>query len=209
MAVQHSTITDPDIHEPKGISAAAINEIYIADGEGSGAWTNISELNYTGWSLFEDTAYTDDTAVYLAVSTTPVTISNNKLGTATDETQAPLDAGTTLFNASTSNLQLVNAGDLYSIQLSFTIHSVSGTPSEMLLKLEYTDTSDEENPVDVIVAQRSEAYTTAGQHVCCLNMLPATADLVLYGGKIKLSTDDGTINLKDIKLLITRIHKAR
>ena len=79
----------------------------------------------------------------------------------------------------------------------------------MLLKLEYTDTSDEENPVDVVVAQRSEAYTTTGQHVCCLNMAPATADLVLYGGKIKLSTDDGTINLKDIKLLITRIHKAR
>jgi len=209
MAVQHNTITDPDIHEPKGVSTASVDQVYISDGEGSGAWTSISELNYTGWSLFEDTAYTDDTAVYLAVSTTPVTISNNKLGANTNETQAPLDALTTLFNASTNNLQLVNAGDLYSIQLSFTIHSVSGTPSEMLLKLEYTDTSDEENPVDVVVAQRSEAYTTTGQHVCCLNMAPATADLVLYGGKIKLSTDDGTINLKDIKLLITRIHKAR
>ena len=209
MAVQHNTITDPDIHEPKGISTASVDQVYIANGEGSGAWTSISELNYTGWSLFEDTAYTDDTAVYLAVSTTPVTITNNKLGTATDETQAPLDADTTLFNASTSNLQLVNAGDLYSTQLSFTIHSISGTPAEILLQLQYTDTSDEENPVDVVVAQKSEVYSTAGQHVCCLNMLPATADLILYGGKIKLSTDDGTINLKDIKLLITRIHKAR
>lgn len=38
MSVQHSAITDPNIHEPKGVAAAASGAIYVADGAGSGAW---------------------------------------------------------------------------------------------------------------------------------------------------------------------------
>ncbi len=36
--IQHKNITDPQIHEPKGISAATAGTYYIADGEGSGEW---------------------------------------------------------------------------------------------------------------------------------------------------------------------------
>lgn len=36
--VQHSAIADPDIHEPKGVAAAASGEVYVANGAGSGAW---------------------------------------------------------------------------------------------------------------------------------------------------------------------------
>lgn len=38
MATEHSTITDPEIHEPKGAAAASVGEVYVADGAGSGAW---------------------------------------------------------------------------------------------------------------------------------------------------------------------------
>jgi hypothetical protein len=34
----HSSLTDPDIHEPKGVSTAADGEVYKADGAGSGTW---------------------------------------------------------------------------------------------------------------------------------------------------------------------------
>ena len=44
MAIEHSTITDPDIHEPKGVAAAAAGTVYIADGAGSGAWANQATL---------------------------------------------------------------------------------------------------------------------------------------------------------------------
>lgn len=37
--VNHGTLTDPYLHEPKGISSASAGEVYIADGAGSGAWT--------------------------------------------------------------------------------------------------------------------------------------------------------------------------
>lgn len=36
--VAHSTITDPNIHEPKGVATANDGEVYIANGSASGAW---------------------------------------------------------------------------------------------------------------------------------------------------------------------------
>ena len=39
MPTEHNTITDPEIHEPKGVAAAASGEVYVANGAGSGSWT--------------------------------------------------------------------------------------------------------------------------------------------------------------------------
>ena len=38
MTIQHNTITDPDIHEPKGVAYATSGKVYISNGSGSGAW---------------------------------------------------------------------------------------------------------------------------------------------------------------------------
>ena len=36
--VQHSVLTDPNLHEPKGVSTAASGKVYVANGSGSGTW---------------------------------------------------------------------------------------------------------------------------------------------------------------------------
>jgi len=36
--VQHSALTDPNLHEPKGVSTAAAGKVYVANGSGSGSW---------------------------------------------------------------------------------------------------------------------------------------------------------------------------
>lgn len=41
---EHSTITDPDIHEPKGIAAAIANQVYLSNGAGSGTWSTLATL---------------------------------------------------------------------------------------------------------------------------------------------------------------------
>jgi len=38
MTIQHKLITNADLHEPKGVSAAANKTVYVANGSGSGAW---------------------------------------------------------------------------------------------------------------------------------------------------------------------------
>lgn len=40
MAIQHKDAPDGQRHEPKGISTAASGQLYVADGLGSGSWTN-------------------------------------------------------------------------------------------------------------------------------------------------------------------------
>lgn len=36
--VNHSTLTDPYLHEPKGVASAGAGELYYANGTGSGSW---------------------------------------------------------------------------------------------------------------------------------------------------------------------------
>lgn len=50
MAFQHSDITDPNIHEPKGISTATTGQVYAADGAGSGDWYVIDARGSVGFS---------------------------------------------------------------------------------------------------------------------------------------------------------------
>lgn len=59
----HSALTDSDgIHEPKGISTASNNEVYVANGSGSGTW---APTFYTITSRFNDVSVAD--TIYIPV----------------------------------------------------------------------------------------------------------------------------------------------
>ena len=38
MSTEHNVLTDPELHEPKGVAVASANAVYLADGTGSGSW---------------------------------------------------------------------------------------------------------------------------------------------------------------------------
>jgi hypothetical protein len=38
LTIQHKLITDPDLHEPKGVAAAVTGKVYVSNGSGSGVW---------------------------------------------------------------------------------------------------------------------------------------------------------------------------
>jgi hypothetical protein len=38
MTIQHKNIADADLHEPKGISSATVDKVYVSNGLGSGSW---------------------------------------------------------------------------------------------------------------------------------------------------------------------------
>ena len=42
MSLEHSAVTDPNIHEPKGVASASAKKSYLADGLGSGSWSHNS-----------------------------------------------------------------------------------------------------------------------------------------------------------------------
>ncbi len=43
MSIAHEDIPDTSSHEPKNISTASAGQAYIADGDGSGDWTEVME----------------------------------------------------------------------------------------------------------------------------------------------------------------------
>ena len=67
MTIQHNVITDPDIHEPKGVAAASAGQIYVANGAGSGSWQDKDKWLgvYTGFDAagpaYQHSTTTSDT----------------------------------------------------------------------------------------------------------------------------------------------------
>ena len=50
MTISHASITDPNIHEPKGINVAAANTAYLSNGAGSGVWSKFPTQSLAGIS---------------------------------------------------------------------------------------------------------------------------------------------------------------
>jgi|SRR6185503_4980614 len=46
--VSHASLTGSNLHEPKGVATAAIGTVYVANGSGSGSWTDVGTASFTG-----------------------------------------------------------------------------------------------------------------------------------------------------------------
>lgn len=58
--IAHSVLAGTEIHEPKGVAAASLGQVYVADGSGSGNWSTIGTSSFTGmiadftWPVVQD-----------------------------------------------------------------------------------------------------------------------------------------------------------
>ena len=68
--VNHSTLTDPYLHEPKGIASAGAGNVYVADGAGSGSW--VENHRFIGAYV----AFDAITPAYTHITTTTDTVFN-------------------------------------------------------------------------------------------------------------------------------------
>ena len=48
MSIEHKDITEANIHEPKGVSTATVNKVYVSDGAGSGIWQQVAAAQVNG-----------------------------------------------------------------------------------------------------------------------------------------------------------------
>lgn len=68
--VNHSTLTDPYLHEPKGVASAGSGAVYVANGSGSGSWTK-AHAHINGYLAFDSV-----TPAYQHSVTTSFTVLN-------------------------------------------------------------------------------------------------------------------------------------
>ena len=76
--VNHSTMTDPYLHEPKGVAAASNGSVYVANGAGTGSWVHAH--HYIGAYVDFDTttpAYQHNTTTTLTPLDPTFIISEN------------------------------------------------------------------------------------------------------------------------------------
>ena len=58
--IVHSVLAGTEVHEPKGVSSASLGQVYVADGNGSGNWSNVGTSSFTGmiadftWPVVQD-----------------------------------------------------------------------------------------------------------------------------------------------------------
>jgi len=203
--IQHKDIPDAERHEPKGISAASANTVYMANGSATGSWTPVNRLPGTGWGRYSNTTYTGTNG--LPISTTNVLL---PFTDAADESQLPISlSGTTtsLMDLSTEALKFVAAGDLHTITLTYKVYSVSGSPASMDLII--FGSSDGVTYATQLGNKTISLIKGAGQVVTETAMFPVSSDMVSYGAKIYLVTNTGTANIIDIGLITARVHKGR
>lgn len=91
--IAHKNLTDPQLHEPKGIATATEDTVYIADGNGSGSWQSLpfSYLDYSAPAVVAVNGYQNigtvtnvDYTVLTPVVTGAVTDANIPLGSPVD-----------------------------------------------------------------------------------------------------------------------------
>lgn len=119
--VNHSSLTDPLLHEPKGVASADAGKVYVANGSGSGTWTSKETL--VGETL---TGYIENistsTKVYVPV---PFAGTINKVVTVLEAAIGSSNATIAVRNASNASMGTITvahsgsaAGDVDSLSPS-------------------------------------------------------------------------------------------
>jgi len=203
--VQHSALTDTDgIHEPKGISTASSNQVYVANGSSSGNWKNLSNISGSGWGYYTNTTYTSTT--YFQLDNTEKTISFNLKSV---ETNLPVNfngTDSTLMTLGTDTLLFVSTGDLMAITLSFELVNLSA--SQAYLDISLYGSSDG-TTYGTLLAEKTVPLLKTNQFISETSLVYVTANMASHGARIKSSLPSGTGNIRDISLISSRIHRAR
>tara|TARA_R110000772_G_scaffold12368_4_gene37827 strand:+ start:1393 stop:1863 length:471 start_codon:yes stop_codon:yes gene_type:complete len=98
--VNHSSLTDPYLHEPKGVASASVGKVYVANGSGSGTWTakeSLVELSLEGYIENISTA----TTVYVPI---PFAGTVMKVVTVLEAAIGSSDATITVKNAAAASM---------------------------------------------------------------------------------------------------------
>lgn len=191
---RHNTLTDPNLHEPKGVASAASGQMYTADGAGSGSWL----YNPTGWAFYKDDSAEqtfDTTAAKLLISggdssSTSLYLPNDIRGTGE------------LWDTTNSLIDPIQVGDSYTVRLDLPVTSRSGA-NYGVLELDIGGTS---SPSIVIMSRRFDTTRAAPFDISMSFSLFTLSTFISNGGQFFITTDSGSIGVTTPSVFITRTH---
>lgn len=191
---EHRIITDPHIHEPKGISTANEGMIYVADGAGSGNWRY-----WPFGKAFYQHAFTSAQVI----NTTPSRLQVNGLGTLTQTSRLPREiAGGSLWDTANYKLLPIRQNDVYTLRVDLPVTAESGAVTELGVQFDIGGAS---SPTNVIMSKFYKVGRSVPYTISFDTTLDVLSSISLSNGiQIFLKTDTGTVTLGNPGLLIAK-----
>lgn len=192
---EHSSITDPHIHEPKGISSANEGMVYVANGDGSGTWRY--------WP-YGKAYYQHAFGTAQVINTTPSLLQVNGSGSLTQTSKVPREiSGEALWDTAGYKLLPIRLNDVYNMRIDLPVTAESSTPTELSVQF---DIGGAATPTNVILGKffklgRATPYTISFD--TSLDVLSSTA--LSNGIQVFVKTDTGTITLGNPGILIAKV----
>jgi hypothetical protein len=226
MAVEHSSIVDPNQHEPKGIGSATAGQVYtaagggtgawatpdqeppgtdvatagqayIADGAGGGVWTTVATTQVPGWAYYKDA---NGAQVF---TTAGQLMSNDGASALSDNSYTP--TGVSNFWDTTNDFIISSGvGDSYILRVDLPITAKSGSASQLKFQLAIDGATTP--PLSTVIVERI---------ITLPSTLPATVSVSFgffskatfdtNGGRIFLTADANTIEITNPAITVQRI----
>lgn len=217
MTIEHVNITDPQIHEPKGVATAQLGHSYLANGAGSGSWSYPQLDNQVGslvgqifvsdgsgggswkyppqgWGNYKSTASQ-------VINTVASKLAINSLHPTTNEAYLPKSIRGTgsLWNSTTNRITPISVGDSYIARLTMELTALTGTPDELTIDL---DIGPDATPSIVVSSDHvnitgfSSFDLTASFPIYCLDTFIAN------GAQVFMSVNSGSITLVNPAIFI-------
>lgn len=225
MAIEHDSIADGERHEPKGVSTAPANSIYVADGAGSGSWTategiitvngsNEGELPHSdgagsynweriqGWEQYQDSRTTSGTpTLTLSPSTRTKLVCD---GNVTINSQSPSDALVPMWDTTDNKIVPISEFDLYELRVQFSAENYGGTSPYLDLDLDIGGGIGQ-------IVWRNISLNKSGAVVKTSAAFPVYAGSTFFanGGEFYLTyTGTGTCAIHTVSVLVVRMMKG-
>ena len=191
----HSSLTDPNLHEPKGATSASAGMVYVSDGAGSGTWT----YSPTGYVRYQNSGAAQ------VLTSTPQKLVINGAGSNSTEAYLPREIRGTgsLWDTVTNDITPIAEGDAFVCRLSFPLTANTGSPTLLSLVLDIGATAGITIPIveAEIPILKSVPYT-----VTTTINFDALDTFLANGGQLFVSVNTGTVTVLNPTIQVTRVH---
>jgi hypothetical protein len=139
MSIQHKDIPDAQLHQPKGISTAAVKTLYFANGTGAGAWRRSNDLdmdysvkanNKFGWNDIADSLYTV-AGPRTILSGVRTQLTNNGAAAQSDTSRLGL-----IWDTALNQFLLNDLNALYTLRVNFKVKAAAAAGTPYIVTLE-------------------------------------------------------------------------
>jgi len=192
VAIEHNAIADGERHEPKGIASATANQVYIADGAGSGSWS-VSVPQPHGWIYYKD----GDAAQTFGTSPSKLTLDG---ATSILNTYAPSGVAD-LWDTTNDLITPAALGDSYVVRLDLPITARSGSPNKLTIQLDIGGLVTISNS---ILTEELLVTGTAPYNISTTMSIFTLTDFLANGGQFFLNVDTGSVDITEPAIFITR-----